>query len=77
MRTLSMVNDNNNTPRIPRAIRGNRKYQYSRGELDKDDIKKRMENFGVEPTAMIERDVRQRRSRGEYRGIGTVLVGGR
>ena len=54
MSTLFMFNNNNNNPRILRAIRVNSKYQYSRGEFDEDEIKKMKEKFGVESTVMIE-----------------------
>ena len=38
-----------------RAIRGKRKDQNDRGELDEDEIKKWMENFSVDPTALLNR----------------------
>ena len=55
MRTYSMVNNIQNNNRMPRSIGGKSKYQYNRGELDKSKIKKRMEKFAVDPTAMLKR----------------------
>ena len=50
-----MVNKSQNAPHMPQAIRGKSKDQHDRGALYKGNINKRMENFGVGPTAMIER----------------------
>ena len=50
-----MVNKNQNTPRTPHAIKGKRKYMHDRGDLDEDNIKRRMGRLGVNPTAMLER----------------------
>ena len=50
-----MVNKSQNDPCIPREIMGKKKDQHNMGELDEDEIKKRIENVGVEPTYMLER----------------------
>ena len=55
MRTLSMVNKSQNTPRMTRAIRGKIKDFHDRGTLNKKKINKRMENFGVDPNEILER----------------------
>ena len=55
MRTSYMVNKIQETPQMLQVIRGKRKDQHNRGALDKDEINKRMDKFGVDPTAMLKR----------------------
>ena len=50
-----MVNKSQNAPCMTLEIRSKRKNQLDRGALKNDKIKKRIEMFGVEPTAMLER----------------------
>ena len=55
MRTSYMVNRIQETPQMPQVIRGKSKDQHNRGALDKDEINKRMDKFGVDPTVMLKR----------------------
>ena len=55
MRTSYMVNKIQETPQMIQLIRDKRKDQHNRGALDKDKINKRMDKFGVDPTAMLKR----------------------
>jgi nucleolar GTP-binding protein len=72
-RMMGNVNKSNNKPVVPREIRGRAKDMHDKGALDADNIRSKMERYGVDAEAMIERgrkrersvDSRRRRSRVE------------
>merc|ERR1712238_145890 len=59
---MSRVNRNENTPMMPRAIRGRVKDKHDRGVLDKEEIKKKMGEYGVNVDTMLERGRKGSRS---------------
>ena len=61
-RIFSHVNKSDNKPTMPRAIRGRAKDRHDRGALDADEIKKKMDGYGVDTSAMIERGRKRERS---------------
>ena len=64
-----MVNKSQNAPRMTQSIRCKRKDQQDKGELDENEIKKRMEIFVVEPTVVLHRGRTSREAkRGRKRG---------
>jgi nucleolar GTP-binding protein len=68
-RMMSHANKSVNKSMMPRAIRGRAKDKHDRGALDPENIRKRMEVYGVDASEMIEsgfkrgRSVDRRRSR--------------
>lgn len=61
-RMMSHVNSSDNKPMMPRAIRGRGKDKHDKGALDADEIKKKMDEYGVDTSAMIERGRKRERS---------------
>lgn len=61
-RMMSHVNKSDNKPIMPRAIRGRAKDKHDRGALDADEIKKKMDGYGVDTSAMLERGRKRERS---------------
>jgi len=53
-RVKSRMNRNSNHPKMPRSIRGKSKDKHDPGVLTADEIKKKMEDVGVDATLMIE-----------------------
>ena len=67
MRTMSRVNKSENKPVTPRLIRGRPKDKHDRGIHDKDAIKAKMDNLGVDASKLIERGRSLERERGRKR----------
>jgi nucleolar GTP-binding protein len=71
-RMMSAVNKSMNYPTMPRAIRGRAKDKHDPGALNADEIKKKMDEYGVDTSLMIEnarkrgRSVERRRVRPVY-----------
>lgn len=61
-RMMSHVNKSDNKPIMPRAIRGRAKDVHDKGTLNADEIKKKMDVYGVDTSAMIERGRKRERS---------------
>eukprot|EP01083_Nonionella_stella_P121022 363363_1 len=61
-RMMNHVNSTDNKPIMPRAIRGRAKDKHDRGALNADEIKKKMDEYGVDTSAMIERGRKRERS---------------
>lgn len=61
-RIMSHVNSTDNKPMMPRQIRGRAKDKHDRGALDPKEIKKKMDGYGVDTSAMIERGRKRERS---------------
>lgn len=61
-RMMSHVNKTDNKPIMPREIRGRAKDKHDRGALDPKEIKKKMDGYGVDTSAMIERGRKRERS---------------
>jgi len=61
-RMMSRVNRNDNTPIMPRAIRGKVKDKHDKGALDQEEIKKKMGEYGVNVDSMLERGRKRSRS---------------
>lgn len=61
-RMMSKVNKTENKPMMPRAIRGRAKDRHDSGALNADEIKKKMDRYGVDTDAMIERGRKRTRS---------------
>jgi len=61
-RMMSHVNKSDNKPIMPRSIRGRGKDKHDRGALNADEIKKKMDEYGVDTSAMIERGRKRERS---------------
>ncbi|GKY96019.1 hypothetical protein MPSEU_000562400 [Mayamaea pseudoterrestris] len=68
IKDLKLVNQTQNKPMMPLAIRGRTKDMHDIGRLEPGAIKKKMESLGVDATAMIERGrSRERLDRGRKR----------
>lgn len=61
-RMMSHANKSDNKPIMPRAIRGRAKDKHDRGALDEENIRKKMDGYGVDTTEMIERGRKRGRS---------------
>mmetsp|Transcript_22301 Transcript_22301/g.25836 ORF Transcript_22301/g.25836 Transcript_22301/m.25836 type:complete len:704 (+) Transcript_22301:247-2358(+) len=61
-RMMSHINKSDNKPTMPRAIRGKAKDKHDAGALNVTEIKKKMDTFGVDTDAMIERGRKRERS---------------
>ena len=61
-RMMSHVNMSDNKPIMPRSIRGRAKDKHDKGALDADEIKKKMDGYGVDTSAMVERGRKRERS---------------
>jgi len=61
-RMMKHVNQTDNKPIMPRAIRGRAKDKHDRGALDASEIKKKMDGYGVDTSNMIERGRKRERS---------------
>lgn len=80
---MSHVNKSDNKPMMPRAIRGRAKDKHDKGALDVDEIKKKMDVYGVDTSALVERgrkrersvDSRRSRSRKVYEEPSTTDAG--
>lgn len=73
MRMMSNVNKSENKPMMPRAIRGRMKDKHDRGALDAENIKKKMDGYGVDTSAMLERG--RKRGRSVERRLTRALPG--
>lgn len=61
-RMMSFVNKSENKPMMPRAIRGRAKDKHDRGALDSEEIRKKMDVYGVDTETMIESGRKRGRS---------------
>lgn len=61
-RIMSHANKTDNKPIMPRSIRGRAKDKHDAGALNADEIKKKMDGYGVDTTAMLERGRKRERS---------------
>lgn len=68
---MSFVNKSVNRPTMPRAIRGRAKDRHDPGALDSDEIRKKMESYGVDASQMLERG--RKRSRTVERRLTKAL----
>eukprot|EP00554_Chaetoceros_debilis_P008071 CAMPEP_0194079866 /NCGR_PEP_ID=MMETSP0149-20130528/5984_1 /TAXON_ID=122233 /ORGANISM="Chaetoceros debilis, Strain MM31A-1" /LENGTH=700 /DNA_ID=CAMNT_0038761457 /DNA_START=132 /DNA_END=2234 /DNA_ORIENTATION=- len=59
---MSHVNDTQNKPIMPRNVRGKPKDMHQPGLLEAKEIKKKMDEFGVDTSAMLERGRKRERS---------------
>merc|ERR1712194_259495 len=55
IKSVSQANRSENKPVVPRTIRGRAKDKHNRGDRNKDVIKDKMDNLGVDASRMIER----------------------
>jgi len=68
-RMMSRVNKSDNKSMMPRAIRGRAKDKHDRGALDSEEIRKKMDRYGVDVSEMLDagrkrgRSMDRRRSR--------------
>ena len=67
IRKMSQVNRSENKPVVPRTVRGRTKDIHQPGERNKEVIKSKMENLGVDASKMIERGRSLDRERGRKR----------
>ena len=58
-----------NKPMMPRAIRGRAKDKHDPGALDENEIKKKMEKYGVDASKMLERGRTMERGRKRERSL--------
>jgi len=65
-RAMQNANKNANHAMMPRAIRGRMKDKHDKGALDADEIKKKMDRYGIDSSKMIERG--RKRERVQERG---------
>eukprot|EP00559_Dactyliosolen_fragilissimus_P005324 CAMPEP_0184863056 /NCGR_PEP_ID=MMETSP0580-20130426/8771_1 /TAXON_ID=1118495 /ORGANISM="Dactyliosolen fragilissimus" /LENGTH=700 /DNA_ID=CAMNT_0027361117 /DNA_START=105 /DNA_END=2207 /DNA_ORIENTATION=- len=63
MRLMSHVNKSNNKPTVPRIVRGLAKDKHDGGDRDAEEIKRKMQTYGVDAGAMIERGRKRERGR--------------
>lgn len=68
-RIMSRTNRTQNKPMAPRAIRGRAKDKHDAGALDEDEIKKRMDKYGIDSSKMIERGRTMERGRKRERSL--------
>jgi nucleolar GTP-binding protein len=66
-RMMSFVNKSENKPMMPRAIRGRAKDKHDRGALDSEEIRKKMNVYGVDTETMIESGRKRGRSHNRRR----------
>ena len=62
-------NRTSNKPMMPRAIRGRTKDKHDPGALDEEEIKKKMEKYGVDVSKMLERGRTMERGRKRERSL--------
>lgn len=67
IKMMKLANQTQNKPMKPRAIRGMSKDKHDRGKLDGKEIKKNLEQLGVDPTKLLERGRAMERERGRKR----------
>lgn len=67
IKQMSRANKSENKPVVPRTVRGRVKDKHDRGARDKDTIKSKMDNLGVDSSKMIERGRALDRERGRKR----------
>lgn len=68
---MSFVNNSVNRPTMPRAIRGRAKDKHDPGALDSEEIRKKMDTYGVDVSKMLERG--RKRSRTVERRLTRAL----
>eukprot|EP00978_Attheya_sp_CCMP212_P045205 scaffold337366_cov49-Attheya_sp.AAC.1 len=68
-RQSSRTNQTINKPVVPRSVRGRGKDKHDRGALNADDIKKKMDGYGVDTSLMLERGRETERGRKRERSI--------
>eukprot|EP00557_Chaetoceros_sp_GSL56_P007640 CAMPEP_0176503480 /NCGR_PEP_ID=MMETSP0200_2-20121128/15386_1 /TAXON_ID=947934 /ORGANISM="Chaetoceros sp., Strain GSL56" /LENGTH=707 /DNA_ID=CAMNT_0017902775 /DNA_START=255 /DNA_END=2378 /DNA_ORIENTATION=- len=68
---MSFVNKSVNRPTMPRAIRGRAKDKHDVGALESEEIRKKMESYGVDASRMLERG--RKRSRTMERRLTKAL----
>lgn len=68
---MSFVNKSVNRPTMPRAIRGRAKDKHDPGALDSEEIRKKMDSYGVDASQMLERG--RKRSRTVERRLTKAL----
>lgn len=68
---MSFVNKSVNRPTMPRAIRGRAKDKHDVGALESEEIRKKMESYGVDASQMLERG--RKRSRTVERRLTKAL----
>lgn len=64
---MSHVNKSENKPMMPRAIRGRAKDKHDRGALNSEEIRKKMDGYGVDTSTMIEESRKRGRTRDKRR----------
>jgi nucleolar GTP-binding protein len=67
-RMMSHVNRTDNKSMMPRTIRGRAKDKHDAGALNADEIKKKMDGYGVDTSKMLERGRKRGRSIERRRG---------
>jgi nucleolar GTP-binding protein len=76
IKTMKMVNQTQNKPMMPLAIRGKSRDKHDVGRLETKEIKKTMDNLGVDASKMLERgrsSDRQERGRKRERSLSRAL----
>jgi nucleolar GTP-binding protein len=68
-RQSSRTNQTINKPVVPRSVRGRGKDKHDRGALNADDIKKKMDGYGVDTSLMLERGRETERGRKRERSM--------
>ena len=67
IQVMRLANKTQNKPMIPRAIRGRAKDKHDPGAFDAKEIKKKMDQFGVDSSKMLERGRSMAEARGRKR----------
>lgn len=67
IKVMKLANQSQNKPMVPRAIRGRAKDKHDPGAFDGKQIKKKMDQLGVDSTKMLERGRRMDDARGRKR----------
>jgi len=67
IKVMKLANQTQNKPMVPRAIRGRAKDKHDPGALDGKEIKKKMDQLGVDSSKMLERGRTMEQARGRKR----------
>ena len=67
IKVMKLANQTQNKPMVPRAIRGRAKDKHDPGALDGKEIKKKMDQLGVDTSKMLERGRTMEQARGRKR----------
>lgn len=77
IKVMKLANNSRNKPVIPLAIRGQAKDKHDKGSLEGKEIKKKLDNLGIESEKIVERGRKMAEERGRKRERSVSRLRGR